>query len=259
MKYCVLILALAALIASGTTLAEDKAWSFKANPHPRKFEYSDLQDQLWQKAMRTWGDEIDICDAVLAAEYEVYKLEYPAFVFSELALEPQMHRAWRDHMVEERYHLPTQCMVRSAHARILELLGHVEWVSFRFCGNLHTGLPNTFDEDYLAAGLERMLELAALGAPEAMVNVLYYAAAAGQPNLTLNPDIEYYLRMSLRSSPRHEEHWGVAGLETHLPAERIAFLKAAVSRRDLAVVRDTSATCPAPLPRPHPPMLIGTQ
>ena len=174
-----------------------------------------------------------------------------------LALEPDMHRAWRDHLVKDRYHLPTQCMVSGAHARILELLQHVEWVTFRFCGNLASGAPRTFGEDYLAAGLEQMLDLAGLGAPEAMVNALYYAEI--HPNLALNADVEYFLRMSLRRTYRFEQHWGVAGLREQFSNARLAFLDAAVKRRDLSAVRSASSPCAPPLERPFPASVIGTQ
>lgn len=272
MKYCVFMFALVALIASNTTLADDNKWSFAIHPHPRKFEYSQLQQQIWQQAILSQGDDIEICDEVLRAEYDIYKLEYPAFVFSELALEPKMHRAWRDHLVKDFYHLPTQCMVNGAHARVLELLMHLDWVNVRFCGSLAAApaatamspgstrpqlAPLTLGDDYLAAGLEQMLNLAGLGVPEAMVNVLNYARM--QPNLTLNPDVEYFLRMSLRRTFRFEEHWGVEQFKRHLSDKRLAFLELAVDRADLNAVRQTSPPCAAPLERPHPPVIIGMQ
>ena len=94
MKYCVFLFALVALVASNTTLADSHSWSFAAHPHPRKFEYSDLQNRLWQTALQGWGNDVEICDDVLQAEFEVYKLEYPIFVFSELALERGCEEIW---------------------------------------------------------------------------------------------------------------------------------------------------------------------
>lgn len=272
-------------LGGGAVDPKTVSWSFRIHPHPRKFEYSDEQNQIWEDALMGKGRAVEICDDLLEAEYEVYKLHYPDFAAQELSLEPKLHRAWRDHLVIEQYHLPSMCMINSAHARVLELLRHLEWVNFRFCGAVAAPVvkaaqevtssgaspqgastkpppsppvgPQTFDEDYLAAGLNQMLAFSALGAPEAIVNALYYAAM--HPNLALNADVEYFLRMSLRRTRRFEQHWQVAHLRTSLTGERLAFVDQAVKRGDLKAVRQTSAACPDAVPRPQPTAIRAAQ
>ncbi|MEP0943576.1 MAG: hypothetical protein ABJH63_01340 [Rhizobiaceae bacterium] len=201
---------------------------------------------LWQKALLGGGDAEDICDYVLEAEYEVYKLHYRDFVESEQAFDPDQRQAWLHHLVIDKYHLPTKCMVMSAHRSIVELLNHVRRVTFRYCGNLATQ-PQTFDEDYLAAGLDQMLTFASRGVPEAIINMLYYSAV--QPNLALNADVEHYLRKTLRQSYRFEAHWGVVHLRPQFARQRQKFIDAAVERQDLATVLETTAPCSAPMSR----------
>ena len=245
MKSVCVLVALATLFCGSCVRASDYDWSFEQNPHPRKYQYSSQQKNIWQKAVLGRGRVEDICEDVLEASYEIYKLHYPAFNASERAFEARWQQAWRHHLVIDGYHAPTICMVNTAHGRILELLNHVGHVGFRFCGNLATQ-PRTFDEDYLAAGLDQMLTLASRGVPEAIVNVLYYSAQ--QPNLTLNPDIEYYLRRFLRKSHRFEEHWGVMHLNPQFARSRLALVERAIREDDFALVLETTAPCSPLLP-----------
>ncbi|MEP1206788.1 MAG: hypothetical protein ABJM29_07225 [Rhizobiaceae bacterium] len=235
-----LIFAAFVLMGAGSPPLDEKPWSFKQKPHPRKYQYSDQQREIWEQALMGGGRAADICEALLDAEYRVYKLHYPAFVDADLSYDPDWQQAWRRHLVSDNYHLPTQCIVHTAHNRIVELLNHVGAVRFRFCGNLGSK-PQTFDEDHLAAGLDQMLVLAGQGVPEAIINALSYASH--MPNFELNTDVEYFLRQSLRKTYRFEHHWGVNHLQTELAAPRRVFVEDAVERRDLEKVLQTTASC----------------
>jgi hypothetical protein len=65
--------------------------------------------------------------------------------------------------------------------------------------------------------------------------------------LALNADVEYFLRKSLRSTYRYEQHWGVIHLKPQFARARQQFVDAAVERQDLATVLETTMPCSAPM------------
>lgn len=62
----------------------------------------------------------------------------------------------------------------------------------------------------------------------------------------LNPDVEYFLRRSLADAGEGEpEDWDVDHLLPELDPERIAFVDAAIARKDFGAVAATTAPCSA--------------
>lgn len=191
------------------------------------------------EAIKPDGDgSVPLCTRLVEAHLGVYKARYPEFA-PERASDNRL-AGWRRHVTDPPIAGLSGCIYDLAFYAVVKMIPEVEGMPI-YCG-LYAEVPKSASAMDLAARLDELVALAGNGAGEPLGNLLMLHELA--PFVALNPDVEYFLRRSLkREAWTDSAQWDVTPLLDALSAERIEALNKAVAERNLAFVLATTPAC----------------
>ena len=139
--------------------------------------------------------------------------------------------------MRDNYHVERHC-VESYPWRALAELTYAG--DLKFCG-VFSRPPTTAIERGLTSLLNEIVSYAELGRIDSMSN-LYYLNGF-YDFVSLNIDVEYFLRRTLSGYEVYNKYADTRHLEPHLSLQRKSFLDSAVETKDLKSVLDTTHPC----------------
>jgi len=225
----------------GQALAQELSWSFESHPHPDLSELTPQELSLKFVDMPPSQGSVVDCLVHLDKDFEVYNFRYPSF--RQTGEVDTRYNAWKRYVADTNNAGVGFCKYAVSGLLLLMERTRFEVEGFRFCG----ALPKPSGTD---AGrrfntlVSEMLTNAQTGFAYP-IEVLFMARQI-DTIVSFNPDIEYYLRRFLAEAGEGTpEDWDVSKVLPELDPERIAFVDAAVARKDFGAVVETTAPCSA--------------
>lgn len=230
-----LVVIAAGLVLWGlTNTSQGGVWSFEDNPHPINF------DELSAKEQQDLQSAQGSCERNLAIEYKIYLGRYPGYEKSGDA--KTNFKNWKNYLAGLISKPVNACLFHIPYLKIWNLYQSPQvGDDFYYCG-FYSRSPGTVAEQKIATLVDEAISYASTGSWIAISSLM----AANRPGgiFDLNPDIEYYFRKLTRPAAGSEiQERDTSQLELFLDAERTTFLDAAVGRKDLQAVMDTSGPC----------------
>ncbi len=220
-------------------LAQKLDWSFEEHPQPISFDLVGEEFRLLTRGTADTGSH-DYCRIILANAFEIYERRHPDFL--KTGEIDRRYREWKAYMARKNdiylgfclYEIPTMELYRTSF--------RIDMDGLQFCGARITS-SGTPAERYFQYFTDQLLDNAEAGQVDALDSLL--ASNELRDLISLNPDIEYFLRRSLFVAGEGKpEDWDVSQMLPELDAERIAFLDDAIARKDFAAVVATTPACP---------------
>ncbi len=211
-------------------------WSFRNNPHPLFYEYSEQEREKINDIISKNGS----CKNILEAEYEIYKSRYPDI--AKYNDEATNKKYWERYLVKEIVNgemiVMGACLYMEKIYRLMNLSADDD---FYYCGN-YSRSPNDISELEIASLINELVEYVKIGYKPAMP--FFLIIADNRELIRLNIDVEYYLRKFLeiyddRKMKEEEKNYFTASLSK----EKLAMLDEAVRNKDFAAVLAKTAKC----------------
>lgn len=213
-------------------------WSFDDHPHP---SFSDLtEEEHEQLATGIFGlERVEYCRSVMANAFDIYRARYP-----ELRKTGELDKNYRDWKKSVAKQNPSGIGTCPFSLPLYELVEHRP--AFVAAGLVFCGAnppPQTSDVEvhfeYLTG---QLISNISTGHKEALFSLLLTHDM--ESIVSLNPDIEYFIRKSIERIREFEPtDWDVSALTPQLDAERIAFLDQAIEAGDFQSVVATTKPC----------------
>jgi len=210
-------------------------WSFVDNPYPFEHMLTDKERAAVQLPSEE-NDFAKFCERLVQAHFKIYSDRYPQF--AESGPEDKRFVAWKRHIIEDGYTFESYCIDLQPFFGLLEAQHQVNLI---FCG-VFSGKPATTHERVFVHAVEKLIADADAGNFRAMHQLMNLHTP--ESSLSLNPDVELYIRKLLQSNDEYKKEWHTCHLEPLLTPERIEFVNTAVERGDFAAVLETTAPCP---------------
>lgn len=226
-----------------SAFAEDLNWAFTEHPQPDSTDLPKKERALTENAKNGKVELRAFCDEILPAEFGNYNARYPAF--KKTGTEHLRYSAWKTYIVASANMPAAYCVVSDVTIKLIRSTPQNLKSSIAFCG-IYSRHPETPQEKQFADLMDELSGYAELGSPVAISGLLSLNGTI--PSISLNTDVEYFLRKSLEQNGVHESGWSSDELKPMFNAERINFLNAAVENHNLkAVLKSTSACTQLPL------------
>lgn len=217
----------------------DLEWSFSDQPHPADHTLTRDEKAPLQETAQEQGFT-EYCSKLLSAHFNIYNDRFPKFMQTGSA--DRRFLAWKYHVVvdgfSDGYNGAKHCVQFMAFNRASEANTSN---NLHFCGAFSDDSRIRSDREFRNA-IEETISYADAGNPYALDSLLILHLP--DSNVMLNPDVEFYIRKSLRINDEYKDTWDTTHLEPLLTPERIGFVNAALERGDFASVLNTTAPCP---------------
>lgn len=236
--YFRLPIALLLMLWATSSQANDLTWSFAEHPHPSVAELTEKELTAIEQVGTQKGDPGSFCENALQADFGIYNTRNPAF--SGIGDEHTRFSAWKRHIVARDIRSTGACVINDVYTKLIQSTVALPKTGLIFCGK-YTRETATPQEKQFAELMDELVDYAQLGSPNAMSSLL--AANSDDFPITLNADVEYFLRKSLEQSGEYESRWGSEKLKQHLTAERAMFLDQAAESQNLKAVLETTSNC----------------
>ncbi len=229
---------LAMFLFIGVSSAADIDWSFADHPHPEPHQLSVEEEAALNAAHRPDIPFTKFCDRVVQANFDIYNKHYPQFAATGDF--PTRYSAWRYHLVAVPVPWESSCVFDQTSMKISESLQTIIKSGLVFCG-VYSRQPRTPKEKEFVNDMNELVDFIGFGDPDAVWQLFNFRLS--KPQINLNPDVEYFLRKSLRQNERLKNDRKTSHLEPLLSRERIEFIDQAVKRRDFEAVLQSTRPC----------------
>ena len=222
--------------AQDKSITSNSFWSFRNNPHPLYFEYSEQE----KEKINLLRSQKNSCETILVTEYEIYTSRYPdIFKYGD---EKTNFKNWKNHLAKElakgEMLSIDSCLYLVPFYRLAQLTADE---GFYYCGR-YSRLPNTKTELEIIRQIDELVQYSEIGFSEAIV--FFLIASNNKEFIKLNIDVEYYLRKFLEV---HDDRKITSEDNTRfnslISKEKIIFLNDAVKKRDFNIVLNATAPC----------------
>ncbi|AJY47398.1 hypothetical protein [Martelella endophytica] len=228
------------------------AWSFEDHPQPVRSEMT-FEEWEFVTSELEYNPRIPDCGDYLRGHYEIYEKRYPAY--AQEGPPDERYALWRAYIqTDSAFDNLNTCMTLPYVMEMFRLAkGELVQSDLRYCGQFSRE-PETEREAEFAALMDRLQEAAQRGSEAALLSFL--VTDNGEGMTPLNPDVLFYLRLSLTGTQTANEQrlfdddfiywyraWNQDNLAAQLSPERRRFVEQAVRDRDLAAVLATTGPC----------------
>lgn len=226
-----------ASMAASSAASNELYWSFDDHPHPQSHMLT-VEEKNTLNSINDYRGGIELCSKTMQSQFAIYGGRFPRF--EQSGAEEKRFSAWKLHLLKGDYEFESECITDELFLKILETKHYVNLV---YCG-IFSGIAETEQEHLFVESLEQMASYAHLGILTAMGNFISLHRPGS--NLSLNPDVEFFIRKSLQKNVELVEYkytWYTGHLEPLMTQERIEFVNAAVERGDLDAVLSSTSPC----------------
>ncbi|MDD9909069.1 MAG: hypothetical protein OXR62_05180 [Ahrensia sp.] len=233
-------LAVATSLASSATLAADIDWSFADHPHPGMFEFTsgELAKIETVEPEKDLSDDERYCSQIVPVHYQIYNERYPDY--SSSGEEQARWQAWKNHTVRDKKDPASYCVVFNAAAKLQDLGIWPLDQKLIFCGR-YLRSPENPHESALIDAIDEVVTYAKLG--DSLATTILFWGHKSTGAIQLNPDVEYYVRKSMRESRLANLLTDTSHIDPKLSDEKRDFLDQAVERDDFASVLENTPPC----------------
>lgn len=214
------------------------SWSFEENTVPARMQFTEEEWALLEDKKRM-NRPLD-CKGDSELYFGIYERRYPEF---EKAVPDRRERLqlWQIEAIATYPYPLFSCIVRDWSFALLRRYRTSNFGGFFYCGRWSRPAISPAEKRFQAAvewGLPYVETMRS--------DMLFHFLTVAKVNaVRLNADVEYFLRTALRQSGDFDAEWPVGHLLSELSEKRIAELDAAIARRDLDFVLETTPSCPA--------------
>jgi len=220
-------------------LAQNLDWSFEAHPYPGYAQMTGEEFELRGNGLASAESPAELCRLIISNAFDVYNDRYPDF--RRTGDVDQRYHAWRTHLSHLDLDVIGNCAYTLPFYEIIELSTQLRDAGLSFCGRVRTASATPLETRFqILTG--QLIDHVKTGQIEAVAAL--YSTHDATSVVTLNPDVEYWVRSRLALSDRLDPaDWDISHLLPKLDPERIAFLDDAVARGDFSAVVETTGPC----------------